>query len=279
VVLISEHLIQKQSDAMQIFKPDLHEDRAAVGEEVAGDGQAVAQISQIRMDAVAPGVAEGFDLLGLTGDVVLVSVLDVAAGRRPLEIRVEADAVGRVDIDALNLAAQRFALGEARHHRQAVAQNDAVRPVGVVPVELGHRLLVRQAVEIGEEVRHRRRLLLSPLSALPQEIVDQHLRVHLLLDVERRRLDDQVGPVLLVLAAPDELRVEIAVPPLILFADRRLLLLVHDRLELGRRDVAALVRVPQRLDRNIPAWHVLLFLIAGRMQCVLRDDRFAVSSG
>ena len=33
----------------------------------------------------------------------------------------------------------------------------------------------------------------------------------LLLDVERRRMDDEVAPVLLVLAAPDELRIEVAV--------------------------------------------------------------------
>src|SRR5271168_3061546 len=82
--------------------------------------------------------------------------------------------------------------------------------------------------------------------------------MHLLLDVERRRLDDQVGPVLLVLAAPDELRVEVAVAPVIGEPDRCLVLLVHDRLELGRRDIAALVLVPQRLDRNVlTACHVL----------------------
>src|SRR6201987_5249455 len=80
------------------FSSPICTDRAGVGEEVAGDGQAVAQIGQVGVDAIAPGVAEGFDLLGLAGDVVLVAVLDVAAGRRPLEVRVETDAVGRVDI-------------------------------------------------------------------------------------------------------------------------------------------------------------------------------------
>jgi hypothetical protein len=126
-----------------------------------------------------------------------------------------------------------------------------------VPVELRQRLLVGQTVEIGEQVRHWRRLLLAALFALPQEIVDQNLRVHLLLDVEGRRLDDQIGPVLLVLAPPNQLRIEIAVAPPVLFADRRLVLLVHDRLELGGRDVAALIVVPQRLDRNVPTRHVL----------------------
>jgi len=48
------------------------------------------------------------------------------------------------------------------------------------------------AVEIGEEVEH------------------------------WRRLDDQVAPILLVLAPPDELRVEVAMAPLIGEPDRRL---------------------------------------------------------
>jgi hypothetical protein len=57
---------------------------------------------------------------------------------------------------------------------------------------------------------------------LAQKIVDQDLRVHLFLDVEGRRLDDQVAPIVLVLAAPDELRVEVAMAPLIGEPDRRL---------------------------------------------------------
>ncbi len=63
------------------------------------------------MDAVAPGVAEGFDLLGLAGNVVGLAVLHIAAGGGPLEVAVELDAVGRVEVDALDLAAQALALG------------------------------------------------------------------------------------------------------------------------------------------------------------------------
>jgi hypothetical protein len=44
-----------------------------------------------------------------------------------------------------------------------------------------------------------------------QQIVDQHLGMNLLLDVQRRRMHHQFAPVLLVFPAPDELRVEIAV--------------------------------------------------------------------
>jgi hypothetical protein len=102
---------------VHVLVTDLHENGPAVGEQVAGDGKPVAQIGEIRVDAVAPGVAEGFDLFGLAGDVVLVAVRDVAARCRPLEIRVEADAVGGVDIDALHLAAQPFSHVETRHDR------------------------------------------------------------------------------------------------------------------------------------------------------------------
>jgi hypothetical protein len=119
---------------------------------IAGDGEAVAQVGEVAVDAVAPGVAEGFDLLRLAGDVVGVAVLHVAAGRGPLEVAVELDAVGRVEVDALHLAAQALALGEARHHLQGVAEDHAVRPVLVVLVELGLVHALRDAVEVGEEV-------------------------------------------------------------------------------------------------------------------------------
>jgi hypothetical protein len=73
-IRIAEYLVHQCPDAVYVFVANLHEDRAAVGQQVAGDGQAVAQIGQIGVDAVAPRVAEGFDLLGLASDVVLVAV-------------------------------------------------------------------------------------------------------------------------------------------------------------------------------------------------------------
>ena len=78
------------------------------------------------MDAVAPGDAEGFDLLRLAGDVVGLAVLHVAAGGGPLKVAVEFDAVGRIEINTLHFAAQALALGEAGHHLQRVAEDHAV---------------------------------------------------------------------------------------------------------------------------------------------------------
>ena len=63
------------------------------------------------MDPKFPGIPKCLDLFGLAGDVVRLAVLDVTAGRRPLKVAVEFDAVGRIEVDALNLAAQALALG------------------------------------------------------------------------------------------------------------------------------------------------------------------------
>ena len=73
-----------------------------------------------------------------------------------------------------------------------------------------------------------------------EQVVDQHLGVDLFLDVERRGVDDEVAPVLLILAAPDELRVEVAVAALVGHAHRALLVLLHDGLIFGRGDVLPL---------------------------------------
>jgi len=61
----------------------------------------------------------------------------------------------------------------------------------------------------------------------------------LFLDVERWGMDDEVGPVLLVLAAPDQLRIQVPIAPLVGHAHGGLLVLAQDRFEFGRRDVLA----------------------------------------
>ena len=75
--------------------------------------------------------------------------------RRHLPVRVELDAVGRVQIDHLHLAAQGLLLGKARHHGETVAEDQAVRPLqadAVVLVVAELVLDVGDAVEVGEQV-------------------------------------------------------------------------------------------------------------------------------
>jgi hypothetical protein len=200
------------------------------------------------MDAIAPGVAECLHLFGLTGDVADIPVLHVAAGGGPLKITIESNTIGRVEVDALHLAAQALAFGEARHHLERVAKDHAVRPILIVLVKLGLVRALGNAVEIGEQVGRARTFGVLALPGGAQQVVDQHLGVHLLLDVERRSMDHEIAPVLLVLAAPDQLRIEVGVARI---ADlfRVLLLLLQHRLEFGRRDVfAPRLVVRERLD-------------------------------
>ena len=88
---------------MHVFIANLHKDTAALGQQIPRYGQPVANITQIAVNAVPPGIAKGFDLFRLAGDVRRVAVFDIAAGGRPLKIGIEFDAVRRVEINALHL--------------------------------------------------------------------------------------------------------------------------------------------------------------------------------
>ena len=68
-------------------------------------GQPVAQIGQIRMNAIAPGVSKCLHLLWLTRDLSFVPILHIAARCAPLKVRVELDPIRRIDVDALHLPA------------------------------------------------------------------------------------------------------------------------------------------------------------------------------
>src|ERR1039458_10313456 len=151
------------------------------------------------MDAVFPGVAKGLYLFRLSADIGLVAILDVATLRRNLPVAVKFYAVGRVEKKALHLATQALALGEARHHLQAVTQDHAIRPVSVVLVESVLDPVRRQTVEISKHVR-RIGLRLARLGCATPEIGNDSLRLDLLLDVKRRDVDHEVGPILLDLA-------------------------------------------------------------------------------
>ena len=277
-IIRSKHFIHQGPNAMDILVSDLNEDAAAFRQQIPRHGQPIPQIRQIRMNPIPPSIPERLHLLRLAADVLRLAVLHVAARRRPLEVRVELDAVGRVEVDALHLAAQPLALGQRRHHLEAVAENHPVRPVGVVLVELGPGALVGQAVEVGEQVglglpRGVLAVAAPVLGPAPQ-VVDEDLGVDLLLDVEGRRLHDEVGPVLIVLAAPDELRIEVAVAALVGDPDRALLGPAHHRPVLGGRDV-----LPRRLAvgeaLDLPG---RLALPLGHIRPTARIPRFARSS-
>ncbi len=219
---------------MHVFISNLHEDRTTLREQVPGYGQAIPQVRQVGVNSVSPGVTKGLDLFRFTGDVGGVAVFDVPAGSGPLEVGVELDAVRRVDVDALHFATQSFALGERGHHLQAVSEDHAIGPVGVMLVELGTGVFIRQPVEVSKEVELRGcfRFL-----AVAYQVVDQHLGVDFFLDEERWRLHEEVGCVLFVLTPPDELGIEVTVATLVGNPERAAVVPFHDGLVLGGGDV------------------------------------------
>ena len=96
------------------------------------------------------------------------------------------------------------ALGQRRHHLQAVAEDHAVGPVGVVAVELGAGVVVRQAVEVGEQIELLGRRLPSLLAAPDQGPSISTFGWTFSWMKQGRGLHNEVGPVLLVLAPPQE---------------------------------------------------------------------------
>ncbi len=90
---------------MYVFVADLDEAGAGLGEQVPRHQQSVAQIRQIRVDAQFPRVPKSLDLLGFSRGVFELAVLDVALAGGHLPVGSELDAVGRVDVDHLDLAA------------------------------------------------------------------------------------------------------------------------------------------------------------------------------
>src|SRR5947209_1850273 len=103
---ITKDLIHERPNAMHILIPNLHKNRTGIVKQIPRSGEAIAEVGQVAVDAIAPSVAECFYLFWLAGDVFDLAVLHVAAGSRPLKVAVEPDAIRRVDIDALYPGAQ-----------------------------------------------------------------------------------------------------------------------------------------------------------------------------
>jgi hypothetical protein len=181
--------------------------------------------------------------------MVSLSVFYVTVCGGPLKVAVELDAVGWIDVNALHPPAQALALGQTGHHLEGITKDHPVRPVLVVLVELRLVHPLGHTIEVGKKVDLKAGSLGICLPRLAEEVVDQHLRMDLFLNVQRRGVDDEIAPVLLILAAPDELGIKVNIPGI----PRRPwagILLVDHGLMLGSGDVLPLrLVVLKGLDR------------------------------
>ncbi len=65
---------------MSVFVPDLHKNATRLSEQSRANDEAVAKITEIRMNPKLPRVAKCFDLFRLSRSVLNLSVFDVALG-------------------------------------------------------------------------------------------------------------------------------------------------------------------------------------------------------
>src|ERR1700683_4414046 len=104
-------------------------------------------------------------------------------------------------------------------------------------IELGLVHALWNSIEVGEKICSCLAGFVFALASFAQQVVYQNLGLNLLLDIQRRRIDDQICPVLLVFASPDQLRIEVPITAFIFYANRIFLSFLQDGLVFRRRDV------------------------------------------
>src|ERR1017187_1010938 len=208
----------------------------------------IAQVGQVGMDALLPGVTKCFDLLDLASRIRDFPVSYSCIVCRYLPVGTKAYSVRRVNVDHLDFTAKVLLLCERGHHLKRVAEDHSVRPVRIVLVVL-NRLPAGEAVEVCEQIQF-------GLIRGAAQVLDEHVRGDLLLNVDRRCVDGEILIVLFVFALPHQLRVERCVAR-VAKPRRPPCVLVEEFLGIGGRDVEPFVLVPDSIDWRGAAWQLL----------------------
>src|SRR5262249_24583697 len=152
------------------------------------------------------------------------------------EIAVEPNPIRRGDGDALHLSPPTFPLGKARPDLERVAPDYSGGPVFIVLVKEGPVRALFDALEMGEKNGRGASFMSLNTLRLLKKVVDEYFGMHFLLNIERRRLDDEVTPVLIVLPTPNELGIEVRVARVPHFFSSKVLD-IENRLVFRRGDV------------------------------------------
>ena len=203
-VFRAKNLVHHATDKMHIVVRNLHEARAGIGQQLARQQQAVAQVRKIRMNPQLPSVAEGLYHLRLDGQIGIRAVLDLAPTDKRLEIAAVFNAVRRVHINALRSPRHPLPLQKRVHHQQGIAGHKPIRPVVLVPVKL-HRLAQRRIFAHGLEQR-----LARPAVAVSRPRgIDNHMRIDLFMHMQRNLVNRKRFP--LRFARPPQRRIKMLV--------------------------------------------------------------------
>ena len=175
---------------MDIVRPDLEDDAAVGGQQFPGQGELLVQAVQVGMDAVAVGVAESLDAEGVLGDAVQVfrRFREVDGG---LEVAAEADVVGGIQIDQVDLAAQLLLFQQGGHGALGGGPDQAIAPVAVlIAVGMEFDIGGGAAVGLGKAVDGGEAQ--GALAALGgfEEGFDEFLGIDFVVDVEGAGLAD-----------------------------------------------------------------------------------------
>ena len=104
-------------------------------------------------------------------------------------------------------------------------------------IKLGFGVVIGEAVEVGEEIELCARFGFFLVFALFEQVIDQRFGMHFFLNIERGGIHHEVGPVLLVFAAPDQLRIEIAIAAGIRDLDRTAIIMLDNGFHFRRRNI------------------------------------------
>src|SRR5229473_2277068 len=156
------------------------------------------------MKAEFPGITKSFYHFRLGGKVFIFAVFDVTVVDERLEIRAVPDAIGRIDINHLDLAPHALLLQQGIHHEQAITCNQAVRPVVLMFVEIDcfpkRRVFLKQA---------KQRSLDKILPVLIAHGFSDRAWVNPLMNVERNRRDLERSS--LCFSGPLKRRIEVGI--------------------------------------------------------------------
>lgn len=175
------------------------------------------------MDAEFPSVAKRFNRLRLLRQIGIGTVFHIALAGKRLKSRPEFDAIGRIEIDHLDLARHALLLQQRVHHQQAVARHQPVSPAEGVAIEIQR---------LGERHRLERRIEQAGLRRrrwLRNRLLDrrEHSRwIDAFMAVERDSIDGETRP--LGFARPGE----VGLPQRLQFRQRGV---HHRRITTGQR--------------------------------------------